>query len=155
MNDYKIYRMQKFLRNILLLLLILSFRISPVHHDITIKLTVHGTDEKLTNKILSDLRIDLGNKSNIVIVSDTTDSSTFNITVQYATLKSGDKLVGFFMNSLLTRRIRTSKNETAYILLKSSVSSTSNSSDIDKICANFIDQYDTQYFEAERRKQDL
>jgi hypothetical protein len=146
--------MQKFFLNTLLLLLILSFRNPNVRHDITVKLTVHGTDEKLTSKIVSDLRIDLGNKSNIVIVSDTTDSSTFNITVQYATLKSGDKLVGFFMNSLLTRRIRTSRNETAYILLKSSVSSTSNSSDIDKICANFIDQFDAQYFEKERRKPD-
>ncbi len=146
--------MQKTFRNFLLLFFIFSFRDLPVRHDITIKLTVHGTDEKLTGKILSDVKIDLGNKSNIVIVSDTTDSSTFNITVQYATLKSADKLVGFFMNSLLTRRIRTSKNETAYILLKSSVSSTSNASDIDKICANFIDQYDAQYFEAERRKAD-
>ena|GEM_PF-2113925 len=144
--------MKKIFRNTLILIIILSFRYPAVRHDITIKLTVHGTDDKLTSKILGDLRIDLGNKSNIVIVSDTTDSSTFNITVQYATLKSGDKLVGFFMNSLLTRRIRTSKNETAYILLKSSVSSTSNSSDIDKICANFIDQFDAQYFEKERRK---
>ncbi len=147
--------MQKLLRNILVLTLILGFSNPPVRHDITIKLTVHGTDDKLTSKILNDLRIDLGNKSNIVVVSDTTDSSTFSITVQYATLKSGDKLVGFFMNSLLTRRIRTSKNETAYILLKSSVSSTSNSSDIDKICSNFIDQFDVQYFEKERRKPDL
>jgi len=147
--------MQKFFRNTLLIFFALSFRNPPFRHDISIKLTVHGTDDKLTNKILSDLRIDLGNKSNIVIVSDTTDSSTFSITVQYATLKSGDKLVGFFMNSLLTRRIRTSKNETAYILLKSSVSSTSNSADIDKICANFIDQFDAQYFEKERRKPDL
>ncbi len=147
--------MQNVIRNTLLLLLILSFRNPNARHDITVKLTVHGTDDKLTSKILSDLRIDLGNKSNIIIVSDTTDSSTFSITVQYATLKSGDKLVGFFMNSLLTRRIRTSKNETAYILLKSSVSSTSNSSDIDKICSNFIDQFDTQYFEKERRKPDL
>ena len=149
-----IFQMQKVFRNTLLLLLILSFRNLPVRHDITVKLTVHGTDEKLTNKILSDLRIDLRNKSNIVIVGDTTDSSTFNITIQYATLKSGDKLVGFFMNSLLSRRIRTTKNETAYILLKSSVSSTSNSSDIDKICANSIDQFDAQYFEDERRKTD-
>jgi hypothetical protein len=147
--------MQKFFRNTLLIFFALSFRNPPFRHDITIKLIVHGTDDKLTNNILSDLRIDLGNKSNIVIVSDTTDSSTFSITVQYSTLKSGDKLVGFFMNSLLTRRIRTSKNETAYILLKSSVSSTSNSSDIDKICANSIDQFDAQYFEKERRKPDL
>jgi hypothetical protein len=146
--------MQKFFRNTLLIFFALSFRNPPFRHDISIKLTVHGTDDKLTNKILSDLRIDLGNKSNIVIVSDTTDSSTFSITIQYATLKSGDKLVGFFMNSLLTRRIRTSKNETAYILLKSSVSSTSNSSDIDKICANSIDQFDAQYFEKERQKPD-
>ena len=137
------------------LILLLGFQSQTAPHAITIKLTVHGTDEKLTNKILSDLRTDLGNKHNIVIVSDTTDSSTFSITVQYATLKSGDKLVGFFMNSLLTRRIRTSKNETAYILLKSSVSSTSNSSDISKICSNFIDQFDAQYFEAERRKPDF
>ena len=146
--------MHKFFRNTLLIFFALSFCKPSFRHDITIKLTVHGTDDKLTNKILSDLRIDLGNKSNIVIVSDTTDSSTFSITVQYATLKSGDKLVGFFMNSLLTRRIRTSKNETAYILLKSSVSSTSNSSDIDKICANSIDQFDAQYFEKERVKPD-
>ena len=146
--------MQKFFRNTLLIFFALSFRNPPFRHDITIKLTVHGTDDKLTNKILGDLRIDLGNKSNIVIVSDTTDSSTFSITVQYATLKSGDKLVGFYMNSLLTRRIRTSKNETAYILLKSSVSSTSNSSDIDRICANSIDQFDAQYFEKERVKPD-
>jgi hypothetical protein len=146
--------MQKFFRNTLLIFFALSFRNPPFRHDISIKLTVHGTDDKLTNKILSDLRIDLGNKSNIVIVSDTTDSSTFSITIQYATLKSGDKLVGFFMNSLLTRRIRTSKNETAYILLKSSVSSTSNSSDIDRICANSIDQFDAQYFEKERQKPD-
>ncbi|HET6990721.1 MAG TPA: hypothetical protein VFJ43_05320, partial [Bacteroidia bacterium] len=106
------------------------------------------------SKIQNDIRADLGNKSNIVLVSDTTDSSTFSITVQYATLKSADKLVGFFMNSLLTRRIRTSKNETAYILLKSSVSSTSNASDIDKICSNFVDQFDAQYFEKERQKPD-
>jgi hypothetical protein len=145
--------MQKVIRNILLVL-ILSFRTPAGDHHITIKLMVHGTDEKLTGKILSDLKNDLGNKSNIFIVSDTTDSSTFNITVQYATLKSGDKLVGFFMNSLLTERIRTSKNETAYILLKSSVSSTSNSSDIDKICANAVDLFDAQYFENLRRKTD-
>ena len=147
--------MQKIIRNILSLFLILSFSNPSVRHDITIKLRVHGTDDKLTGKILSDLRIDLGNKSNIVIVSDTTDSSTFTITVQYATLKSGDKPVGFFMNSLLTRRIRTSKNETAYILLKSSVSSTANVSDIDKICASLIDQFDDQYFEKERREPDF
>jgi hypothetical protein len=132
----------------------MSFNYPPIHHDITVKLTVHGTDDKLTTKIQNDIKMDLGNKSNIVIVSDTTDSSTFSITVQYSTLKSGDKLVGFFMNSLLTRRIRTSKNETAYILLKSSVSSTSNASDIDKICANFVDQFDVQYFEKERNKPD-
>ena len=142
----------KILRTGLVLTLLLSFRNHTYRHEITIKLTVHGTDEKLTSKILTDLRTDLGNKSNIVVVSDTTDSSTFSITVQYATLKSGDKLVGFFMNSLLTRRIRTSKNETAYILLKSSVSSTGNPSDISKICSNFVDQFDAQYFEAERRK---
>ncbi len=138
----------------IMLMLLFGFRNQSAHHEITIKLTVHGTDEKLTAKILGDLKTDLGNKSNIVVVSDTTDSSTFSITVQYATLKSGDKLVGFFMNSLLTRRIRTSKNETAYILLKSSVSSTANASDIPKICSNFVDLFDAQYFEAERRKPD-
>jgi hypothetical protein len=146
--------MQNLFRNSLLFILILSFRNPAVRHDITIKLIVHGTDEKLSGKILNDIKIDLGNKSNIMIVSDTTDSSTFSITVQYASLKSGDKVVGFFMNSLLTRRIRTSKNETAYILLKSSVSSTSNVSDIEKICSNFIDQYDSQYFDKERQKPD-
>jgi hypothetical protein len=143
--------MQRLINNALLLILILSFSNRPSPHDITIKLKVHGTDDKITGKILNDLRIDLGNKSNIYILSDTADSSTFTITVQYATLKSGDKLVGFFMNALLTRRIRTSKDETAYILLKSSVSSTANISDIDKICANLIDQFDNQYFEKERR----
>jgi hypothetical protein len=145
--------MQRLIHNALLLILILSFSNRPSPHDITIKLKVHGTDDKITGKILSDLRIDLGNKSNIYILSDTADSSTFTITVQYATLKSGDKLVGFFMNALLTRRIRTSKDETAYILLKSSVSSTANISDIDKICANLIDQFDNQYFDKERRGQ--
>src|SRR5450631_4012494 len=143
--------MKKLIRNTLLLSLVLSFNNIPARHNITVKLRVHGTDDKLTGKILSDLRIDLGNKSNIVIVSDTTDSATFNITVQYSTLKSGDKLVGIFLNSILSRRIRTSKDETAYILLKSSVSSTSNPSDIDKICANWIDQYDIQYFDKERK----
>jgi hypothetical protein len=145
--------MKKIFRNILLVLIILSFRTIPARHDITIKLKVHGTDEKLTGKILSDLRNDLGNKPNIVIVNDTTDSSTFMITVQYATLKSGDKLVGIYMNSLLTRRIRTSKNESGDLLLKSSVSSTSNPSEIDRICLNLIDQFDVQYFDKERRDQ--
>jgi|SRR5450631_3434497 hypothetical protein len=139
------------IRNILLLLFTLNFYQLPTGHDITVKLKVHGTDDRMTEKIWGSLRTDLGNKSNIVIVSDTTDSSTFNITVQYSTLKSGDKLVGIFMNSILSRRIRTSKDETAYILLKSSVSSTSNPSDIDKICANWIDQYDIQYFDKERK----
>ena len=143
--------MNKLFRNILPLLIILSFRAIPARHDITIKLKVHGTDEKLTGKILSDLRNDLGNKPNIVIVSDTTDSSTFMITVQYATLKSGDKLVGIYMNSLLTRRIRTSKDESGDLLMKSSVSSTSNPSEIDRICLNLIDQFDVQYFDKERR----
>src|ERR1700681_4115411 len=129
-------KMKKFFRNILMLILILSFRNPPARHDITVKLRVHGTDEILSSKILRDLRIDLGNKSNIVIVSDTVDSSTFTITIQYATLKSGDKLVGLFMNSLLTRRIRTSKDETADMLIKSSVSSTANTSDIDRLCTN-------------------
>jgi hypothetical protein len=137
--------------NILPLLILLSFRGIPTRHDITIKLKVHGTDEKLTGKILSDLRNGLGNKPNIVIVSDTTDSSTFMISVQYATLKSGDKLVGIYMNSMLTRRIRTSKNESGDMLLKSSVSSTSNPSEIDRICSNLIDQFDVQYFDKERR----
>jgi hypothetical protein len=145
--------MKKIFRNILLVLIILSFRTIPARHDITIKLKVHGTDEKLTGKILNDLRNDLGNKPNIVIVNDTTDSSTFMITVQYATLKSGDKLVGIYMNSLLTRRIRTSKNESGDLLLKSSVSSTSNPSEIDRICLNLIDQFDVQYFDKERRDQ--
>jgi hypothetical protein len=145
--------MKKIFRNILLLLIILSFRTIPARHDITIKLKVHGTDEKLTGKILSDLRNDLGNKPNIVIVNDTTDSSTFMITVQYATLRSGDKLVGIYMNSLLTRRIRTSKDESGDLLLKSSVSSTSNPSEIDRICLNLIDQFDVQYFDKERRDQ--
>jgi hypothetical protein len=144
--------MQKVIRYTLLLFLILSFRNPFTRHDISVKLRVHGTDEKLTSNILSDLRIDLGNKSNIVIVSDTTDSSSFTITVQYATLKSGDKLVGFFMNSLLTRRIRTSKDESADMLIKSSVSSTSNPSDIDRMCSNLIDQFDVQYFDKERRE---
>ena len=143
--------MKKIFRNILPLLIILSFRGIPARHDITIKLKVHGTDEQLTAKILSDLRNDLGNKPNIVIVSDTTDSSTFMITVQYATLKSGDKLVGIYMNSLLTRRIRTSKDESGDMLMKSSVSSTSNQSEIDRICSNLIEQYDVQYFAKERR----
>jgi GMP synthase PP-ATPase subunit len=143
--------MKKNLRNILLLILILSFRHPAIRHDITLKLKVHGTDEKITAKILSDLKIDLGNKSNIVIVSDTTDSSTFALTVQYATLKSGDKLVGFFMNSLLTRRVRTSKDETADVLIKSTVSSTANTTDIDRLCLNLIDQLDVQYFDKERR----
>ena len=139
-------------RNILLLLIILSFRAIPARHDITIKLKVHGNDEKLTGKILSDLRTDLGNKPNIVVVSDTTDSSTFMITVQYATLKSGDKLVGIYMNSLLTRRILTSKDESGDMLMKSSVSSTSNPSELDKICSNLIDQFDLQYFDKERHE---
>ena len=143
--------MKKIFRNILPLLIILGFRGIPARHDITIKLKVHGTDEKLTGKILSDLRNDLGNKPNIVIVSDTTDSSTFMITVQYATLKSGDKLVGIYMNSLLTRRIRTSKDESGDMLIKSSVSSTSNPAEIDRICSNLIDQFDVQYFDKERR----
>jgi hypothetical protein len=140
------------MKKILLLLIILSFRGIPARHDITIKLKVHGTDEKLTDKIQNDLKIDLGNKPKITIVSDTTDSSTFTITVQYSTLKSGDKLVGIYMNSLLTRRIRTSKDESGDMLLKSSVSSTSNTSEIDKICSNLIEQYDVQYFEKERRE---
>jgi hypothetical protein len=139
------------MKKILVLLIILSFRGIPARHDITIKLKVHGTDEKLTDKIQNDLKIDLGNKPNIVIVSDTTDSSTFTITVQYSTLKSGDKLVGIYMNSLLTRRIRTSKDQSGDMLLKSSVSSTSNTSEIDKICSNLIEQYDVQYFDKERR----
>jgi hypothetical protein len=144
--------MQKLIRNSLILFLLLGFHGLPIRRDITIKLRVHGTDDKLTGKILNDLRIDLGNKSNIVLVSDTVDSSTFTITVQYATLKSGDKLVGFFMNTLLTRRIRTSKDQTADMLIKSSVSSTSNASDIDRMCTNLIDQFDVQYFEKERRE---
>ena len=143
--------MKKIFRNILPLLIILSFRAIPARHDITIKLKVHGTDEKLTGKILSVLRNDLGNKPNIVVVSDTTDSSTYMITVQYATLKSGDKLVGIYMNSLLTRRIRTSKDESGDMLMKSSVSSTSNQSEIDRICSNLIEHYDVQYFAKERR----
>jgi hypothetical protein len=143
--------MQRVLQNLIWLILILGFSLPPSPHDITIKLRVHGTDDKITGKILNDLRIDLGNKSNIFILNDTADSSTFIITVQYSTLKSGDKLIGFFMNTLLTRRIRTSKDETAYILLKSSVSSTANISDIDKICANQVDQFDNQYFDKERR----
>lgn len=143
--------MKKIFRNILPLLIILGFRGVPARHDITIKLKVHGTDENLTGKMLSDLRNDLRNKPNIVIVSDTTDSSAFMITVQYATLKSGDKLVGIYMNSLLTRRIRTSKDESADMLLKSSVSSTSNPSEIDRICSNLIDQFDVQFFDKERR----
>jgi len=143
--------MKKIFRNILPLLIIISFRGIPARHDITVKVKVHGTDEKLTGKILSDLRNDLGNKPNIAIVSDTTDSSTFMITVQYATLKSGDKLLGIYMNSLLTRRIRTTKDESGDMLMKSSVSSTSNPSDIDRICSNLIDQFDTQYFDKERR----
>ena len=140
------------IRNILLLLFTLNFHQLPAGHNITIKLKVHGTDDRMTEKILGSLKTDLGNKSNIVIVNDTTDSSTFNITVQYSTLKSGDKLVGIFMNSILSRRIRTSKDETAYILLKSSVSSTSNPSDIEKICANWVDQYEIQYFDKERKQ---
>jgi hypothetical protein len=144
--------MKKIFRNILPLLIVLSFRGIPARHDMTIKLKVHGTDEKITSKILSDLRTDLGNKPNIVIVSDTTDSSTFTITVQYATLKSGDKLVGMYINSLLTRRILTSKNESGDMLLKSSVSSTSNPSEIDRICSSLIDQFDVQYFDKERRE---
>jgi hypothetical protein len=142
--------MKKIFRNFLPFLIILGFSGLPARHDITIKLKVHGTDEKLTDKILSDLRIDLGNKPNIVIVSDTTDSSTFMITVQYATLRSGDKMVGIYMNSLLTRRVRTSKDESGDLLMKSSVSSTSNPSDIDKFCLNLVDQYDVQYFDKER-----
>jgi hypothetical protein len=137
-------------RNILLLFFALSFHHLPAVHEITVKLKVHGTDDRMSEKIRNSIKTDLGNKSNIVLVNDTTDSSTFDITVQYSTLKSGDKLVGIFMNSILSRRIRTSKDETAYILLKSSVSSTSNPTDIDKICANWIDQYDIQYFEKER-----
>jgi len=133
------------------LLIIMSFRGTPARHDITVKLKVHGNDEILTGKILGDLRKDLGNKPNIVIVSDTTDSSTFMITVQYATLKTGDKLIGIYMNSLLTRRIRTSKDESGDMLMKSSVSSTSNPSEIDRICSNLIDQFDVQYFDKERR----
>ncbi len=117
--------MKKIFRNIIPLLILLGFRGIPARHDITIKLKVHGTDENLTGKILSDLRKNLANKPNIVVVSDTTDSSAFMITVQYATLKSGDKLLGIYMNSLLTRRIRTSKDESGDMLLKSSVSSTS------------------------------
>lgn len=139
-------------RNFLLLLIVLGFRGISAKHNISIKLKVHGTDEALTGKILGDLRNDLANKSNIVIVSDTTDSSTFMITVQYATLKSGDKLVGIYMNSLLTRRIRTSKDESGDLLMKSSVSSTSNPSEIDRICSNLIDQFDVQYFDKERRE---
>jgi hypothetical protein len=144
--------MKKMLRNILLLLIIMSFRGIPARHNITIKLKVHGSDEKLTGKILGDLRNDLGNKPNIVIVSDTTDSSTFMITVQYATLKTGDKMVGIYMNTLLTRRIRTSRDESGDMLMKSSVSSTSNPSEIDRICSNLIDQFDVQYFDKERRQ---
>ena len=137
--------------NILPLLIFLSFRGVPARHDITVKLKVHGNDENLTGKILSDLRNDLRNKPNIVVVSDTTDSSAFMITVQYATLKSGDKLVGMYVNSLLTRRIRTSKDESGDMLLKSSVSTTSSLSEIDRICSNIIDQFDVQYFDKERR----
>jgi hypothetical protein len=143
--------MKKIFSNFLPLLILLSFRGIPARHDITVKLKVHGTDEKLTGKILNDLRNDLGNKPDIVIVNDTTDSSAFMITVQYATLKSGDKLIGIYINSLLTRRIRTSKDESGDLLMKSSVLSTSNPSEIDKFCSNLIDQYDVQYFDKERR----
>jgi hypothetical protein len=143
--------MEKIMRSILLLLIILGFRGIPPRNEITVKLKVHGSDEKLTGKILSDLRNDLGNKPHIIIVSDTTDSSTFTITIQYATLKSGDKLVGIYINSLLTRRIRTSKDESGDMLMKSSVSSTSDQSGIDRICSNLIDQFDAQYFDKERR----
>jgi len=87
--------MKKIFRNILLLLVIMGFHGILPRHDITIKLKVHGTDESLTNKILGDLRNDLGNKPNIIIVNDTTDSSTFMITVQYATLKTGINWLGF------------------------------------------------------------
>jgi hypothetical protein len=144
--------MKKIFRNFLALLIILGFRGISAKHDITIKLKVHGTDGNLTGKILGDLRNDLGNKPHIFIVGDTTDSSTFMITVQYATLKSGDKLVGIYMNSLLTRRVRTSKDESGDMLMNSSVSSISNPSEIDRICSNLIDQYDAQYFDKERRQ---
>jgi hypothetical protein len=144
--------MKKIFRNILLMTIILSFRTAPTRHEITIKLKVHGTDEKLSDKILGDLRNDLGNKPNIVIVSDTTDSSTFTITAQYASFRSGDKLIGIYVNALLTRRIRTAKNESGDLLLKSSVFSIPNSSGIEKICSDLIEQYDVQYFEKERRE---
>jgi len=143
--------MKKLIRNILLILSIMSFSFIPSTHDITIKLRVHGTDGNLTSQILGDLRNNLGNKPNIVIVADTTDSSTFMITVQYATLKTGDKLVGIFINSLLTRRIRTSNDQFGDMMIKSSVSSTSSLSEVDRICSNLIDQFDVQYFEKERR----
>jgi hypothetical protein len=142
--------MRKLIRNSLILFLFLGSPGLTARHEITIKLKVHGTDDKLTAKILNDLRMNLGNKSNMVLLSDTADSSTFTLTVQYATLKSGDHPVGFFMNTLLTRRIRTSKDETADMLLKSSVSSTANIADIDRICSNIIDQFDLQYFQKER-----
>jgi hypothetical protein len=142
--------MQKLIRNSIILCLFLGSPGLPAPPDMTIKLKVHGTDDKLTAKILHDLQVNLANKSNIVIASDTADSSTFTITVQYATLKSGDQLVGFFMNTLLTRRIRTSKDQTADMLLKSSVSSAAHLSDIDRICSNVIDQFDLQYFQKER-----
>jgi hypothetical protein len=141
--------MPKRLRHSLLLCLMLGSAGHPARPDMTIQLRVHGTDEHLTAQILHDLRVDLNNKPHILIAGDGADSSTFTITVQYATLKSGDQLVGFFMNTLLTRRIRTAKDETAYILLKSSVSSTAHLSDIDRICSNVIDQFDQQYFRQE------
>jgi hypothetical protein len=142
--------MKKIFRNVLPILIIMNFHSIPARHDITVKLKVHGTDEKLTGKILGDLKNDLGNKPGIVIASDTTDSSTFMITVQYATLKSADKLIGIYMNTLLTRRIRTSKDESGDMLLKSSVSSTSSPAEIDKIISTLIDQFDVQYFDRER-----
>jgi hypothetical protein len=143
--------MTRILRNAFLSVIAFSFHGIYTPHNITLKLKVHGTNDQLTGKILQDLKLDLGNKSNIILVSDTTDSATFTITVQYATLKSGDNITGLFINALLTRRIRGSKNETADMLVKSSVSSTSNPSDVDKICMNLVDQYDAQYFEKERR----
>jgi hypothetical protein len=144
--------MKKIFRNILLMTIILSFRTIPTRRDITIKLKVHGTDEKMSDKILGDLINDLGNKPNMVIVSDKTDSSTFTITAQYASLRSGDKLIGIYVNALLTRRIRTAGDESGELLLKSSVFSIPNFSEIDKICSNLIEQYDVQYFEKERRE---
>lgn len=114
--------------------------------NINVKVAVDAIDTNIKNRILSKIQTELRSKSRVII---SPDDPTFIISIITAQIKSGDRVVGLSISTVLTKKVTTNENKITFEILTNIVNSI-NLNEIDAKCVELIARFDVDYFEKER-----